>query len=170
MNGLSNFLQAADIWSLGVTLFSLVYGKVPFHDENILALYNKIRTQELNIPDDSDISPELKDLMRRMLVKNPLERINLEEIKEHDYDLTNTKCTISGWGGLNRSSLNSWLGYLCQPRILQFAKQNIWSQQDCNHGYQDPGFNTVFYPEYGTDGSQLCANAKDPQNHPQGAC
>ena len=77
MNGLSNFLQAADIWSLGVTLFSLVYGKVPFHDENILALYNKIRTQELSIPDDTDISPELKDLIRRMLVKNPLERINL---------------------------------------------------------------------------------------------
>jgi len=77
--------KAADIWSLGVTLFSLVYGKVPFHDENILALYNKIRTQELSIPDDTDISPELKDLIRRMLVKNPLERINLEEIKDHDW-------------------------------------------------------------------------------------
>ena len=85
MNGLSNFSQAADIWSLGVTLFSLVYGKVPFHDENILALYNKIRTQDLSIPEDPDISPELKDLIRRMLVKNPLERINLEEIKDHDW-------------------------------------------------------------------------------------
>ena len=68
-----------------MTLFSLVYGKVPFHDENILALYNKIRTQELVLPEDPDISPELKNLMQRMLVKNPLERIKLEEIKDHDW-------------------------------------------------------------------------------------
>ena len=28
---------------------------------------------------------------------------------EYDYDLTNSKCTISGWGGLNDWSLNRWL-------------------------------------------------------------
>ena len=31
------------------------------------------------------------------------------EVKEHDYDLTNSKCTISGWGGLYDWSLNRWL-------------------------------------------------------------
>lgn len=77
--------QAADIWSLGVTLFSLVFGKVPFHDENILALYNKIRIQELVIPEEPDISPELKDLIKRMLMKNPGDRINLRDIKNHDW-------------------------------------------------------------------------------------
>jgi len=77
--------KAADIWSLGVTLFSLVYGKVPFHDENILALYNKIRVQDVEFPDEPEISPELKELIRRMLIKHPKDRITLPEIKNHDW-------------------------------------------------------------------------------------
>jgi len=74
--------QAADIWSLGITLYSLVYGEVPFHDENILALYNKVRIQPLTFPlKDKDISPECKDLIQKMLLKDPDERITLPDIK-----------------------------------------------------------------------------------------
>lgn len=76
-------MQAADIWSLGVTLFSLVMGQVPFHDDNILALYNKIRTHPLHFPEvKADVvSPELTNLVQCMLVKDPAGRITLAEIK-----------------------------------------------------------------------------------------
>ena len=77
--------QTADIWSLGVTLFSLVYGKVPFHDDNIVALYTKIRTQELQLPKEPDISPELKCLITQMLVKDPANRISLRDIMAHEW-------------------------------------------------------------------------------------
>jgi len=77
--------RLADIWSLGVTLYALVYGKVPFYDENILALYNKIRTQEVKMPEEIDVSTELKNLIERMLVKNPNDRITLAEIKDHPW-------------------------------------------------------------------------------------
>ena len=44
-------------------------------------IYNKIRTQPLDIPSPCHLSPELLELLRQMLVKDPGERIKLEEIK-----------------------------------------------------------------------------------------
>jgi len=77
--------KTADIWSLGVTLYSLVFGKVPFHETNILALYNQIRFHDFKIPENFEISSELEDLLRKMLIKDPTKRISLAEIKEHDW-------------------------------------------------------------------------------------
>ena len=37
--------KAADIWAMGVTLFALIYGCLPFHSHNVLELYQSIREQ-----------------------------------------------------------------------------------------------------------------------------
>ncbi|CDW58015.1 Pkinase domain containing protein [Trichuris trichiura] len=73
--------RAQDIWSLGITLFAFVFGRVPFFDNYVVALYRKIRTEPLCIPDDRPISTELKHLLRSMLHKKPDNRCTLKEIK-----------------------------------------------------------------------------------------
>ncbi|XP_076337209.1 calcium/calmodulin-dependent protein kinase kinase 1 isoform X2 [Tachypleus tridentatus] len=77
--------KAVDIWAMGITLYSFVFGNVPFHDKNILVLYNKIRNQPLTFPANPNISDELKDLLKRMLHKDPVERITLPVIKVHQW-------------------------------------------------------------------------------------
>ena len=58
-------------------------GDIPLHDENILALYHKIKTQPVEFNDDQKqvLSPEIRELITKMLIKDPAQRITLSEIK-----------------------------------------------------------------------------------------
>uniref|UniRef100_A0A0N4ZH04 calcium/calmodulin-dependent protein kinase n=1 Tax=Parastrongyloides trichosuri TaxID=131310 RepID=A0A0N4ZH04_PARTI len=77
--------RAQDIWSLGITLFCFVFGKVPFWDDFIIALHKKIKTQDLVIPEEPIISNNLKDLIQGILKKDPGHRLMLSEIKMHPW-------------------------------------------------------------------------------------
>jgi serine/threonine protein kinase len=74
-------LQASDIWSMGVTLYAFVYGQIPFHDDNVMALYSKIQSDPVVFQERPPISEELKDLISRMLHKDPSQRLTLPEVK-----------------------------------------------------------------------------------------
>ncbi|OQO04682.1 hypothetical protein B0A48_09604 [Cryoendolithus antarcticus] len=75
--------RAADIWSMGVTLYCLRYGHIPFEKDNMLELYDSIRDDELVIEDEEDKTFE--DLIRRLLEKDSKKRITIEEMREHDW-------------------------------------------------------------------------------------
>ncbi len=77
--------KAADIWSMGITLYAFVYGSLPFYDTNVVALYGLIQHQGLRFPANPPTSGKLKDLLIRMLCKDPSRRITLPEIKEHSW-------------------------------------------------------------------------------------
>uniref|UniRef100_A0A8C7XBQ3 calcium/calmodulin-dependent protein kinase n=1 Tax=Oryzias sinensis TaxID=183150 RepID=A0A8C7XBQ3_9TELE len=73
--------KALDVWAMGVTLYCFVFGVCPFMDERILSLHQKIKTQPVVIPERADISDDLKDLLFKMLEKNPETRITVPQIK-----------------------------------------------------------------------------------------
>jgi len=76
--------KSADIWSLGITLYSLVFGDVPFKAHSIPVLYEQIKNDEITFPAKSNISAELKDLITLMLNKDPEARIKMQDIKVSD--------------------------------------------------------------------------------------
>eukprot|EP00742_Colponemidia_sp_Colp-10_P007941 GILJ01008568.1.p1 GENE.GILJ01008568.1~~GILJ01008568.1.p1 ORF type:complete len:556 (+),score=63.20 GILJ01008568.1:154-1821(+) len=75
--------KLVDIWAMGITLFYFIFGKVPFLAKAVPDLYDKIRTEEVVYPDLPERN--LYDLISRCLIKNPNERITLEEIMTHPW-------------------------------------------------------------------------------------
>ncbi|KAK9727625.1 hypothetical protein K7432_001709 [Basidiobolus ranarum] len=83
--------KAIDVWALGVTLYCLVFGRCPFMAETEYELFHLIPKKPLEFPSDVPIPDTLKDLLLRLLEKDPLQRITLEEAKRHPWvveDLT----------------------------------------------------------------------------------
>ncbi|KAI8899160.1 kinase-like domain-containing protein [Globomyces pollinis-pini] len=71
--------MAADIWAMGVTLYSMVFGKIPFTGKSIIQLFDNIRDTEPVYP--SDIEPRLKVVLTKLLEKDPEKRITMEELR-----------------------------------------------------------------------------------------
>jgi len=71
--------RAADIWSMGVTLYCMRYGCIPFEKSSMLDLYESIRKDDFSLNDESDAN--FVDLMLRMLEKDPERRITMDEIR-----------------------------------------------------------------------------------------
>lgn len=101
-----------DVWALGVTLYGMIFGRLPFFDPNEFIMYEKIAKDPLFIPrrrlkgveykpkphmnsnkrfDDiieyEDVDDELCDLLARLLDKDPSKRITIKEVKHHPWVL-----------------------------------------------------------------------------------
>ena len=67
------------VWA-GILLYALLCGFLPFEDENVSRLYDKIKLGDYEEPDW--LSAGAKRLIKRCLTTNPKERIEINELIE----------------------------------------------------------------------------------------
>lgn len=78
------YTSKSDVWALGVILFELCALKQPFQADNLLGLVFKIVKDDPEpIPDC--YSPELRELVKKLMIKNPAERPSTSEILKMPY-------------------------------------------------------------------------------------
>jgi aurora kinase len=80
----SEYDQMVDVWSVGVLCYELCTGHAPFESSKSREeTYRKILNVDLKFP--RALSEDVKDFIRRLLIKKPEDRMSLEEALEHPW-------------------------------------------------------------------------------------
>eukprot|EP00824_Muranothrix_gubernata_P002074 TRINITY_DN12407_c0_g2_i1.p1 TRINITY_DN12407_c0_g2~~TRINITY_DN12407_c0_g2_i1.p1 ORF type:complete len:165 (+),score=8.98 TRINITY_DN12407_c0_g2_i1:25-495(+) len=70
---------AMDIWSMGIILFAMLFGKYPFNSEDA------VMNAPLMFPPDKLISNEAQQLLGQLMHKDPAQRIKLHDLVNHSW-------------------------------------------------------------------------------------
>ncbi|PRW59234.1 sulfur stress regulator [Chlorella sorokiniana] len=101
--------KMADVWSAGVMLYTMLFARYPFerpedkklnqHDR-LQRILHRIIKVDFVFPESPAISPECRDLIQRILVANPAQRLTIAQIFQHPWvqqDLPQGSLEYNNW-------------------------------------------------------------------------
>jgi len=80
--------KTADWWSYGILIYEMLYGLPPFYKEDVDEMYSLIQKGNVKFPKKIQTSEEVKDLILKLLEKDPKNRLGnngFDEIRKHPF-------------------------------------------------------------------------------------
>jgi len=96
--------RAADMWGLGVMLYTMLVGRYPFHGAEHSGLFAKIRRGQFSLPEH--LSSRAKCLIRCLLKRDPEHRLTTDDVLVHPW-LTGSHRERSGCSRLRPPHLET---------------------------------------------------------------
>ena len=82
-----SYNESVDIWASGILLYAVLSGALPFYADNPDDFLKLVLNSDFSFPDEewSGLSEEVKNLVRKILVPDPMRRLTAKQVLEHQW-------------------------------------------------------------------------------------
>jgi len=156
-NNCQGYKESADIWSLGIVIYNLMFNKFPFTGNNFKKIYNNILNGKYYVYNQENISLELIDLINGLLKVDPNKRYNWDQIISHPFiNIDYTKQNKFDFKGKNFIEINANdYEHKFIDKIEIINKNDLLNNEDDDDDikekyFNDEIFNNIIEIEYAT--------------------
>ena len=122
ING-ENYSYECDIWAMGILMYFLLSGKVPFDGLNQNDIFNSIKNKKISFDEEiwNNISLDAKNLIKCLLIKDKNKRININQILESPW----VKSGLISYNIKNNLHSKDYCINILKNNIMQFCDNKI---------------------------------------------